>query len=786
MASSTAARERLNKAFEDASSQIASNTATAIAVPDKNNSESDMLNAKGSDADLSKTNGAAVSAAAATASASRAAEPELVKHLSRGWGNVMEATKQTISATRKVIEDEITHFNTGSGKFQERDLALPLDSVALRDTEVIYITDRLISMGHPAVQSENNLELTPARKLAAVSHLFKKRHGDRYMIWNLSELEYDTAVMDDQVLTFKFPGSPAPPLGLIIRILLSIESWLQADPRNVAILHCLTGKGRTSCVLAAFLCWTGECGFHTTTEALVYIAACKRCPLEALTIPSQRRYLTYFSNMLDGIRPHRPPVILKRVVMNLAPSMEQVPISKAVGLVVSDDSPTFEPLPTVGNDGKATSDDENATKVNESPVDMVGCAPYLQIFKGGRLLFTTCTTSSKNRTNNDEIPWCVSRTGGAQQRSFTFAVDAVVQGDILLRCRHMTDRGQRVSMFRIALHSGYIVAPKVLRLSKSDIDGACHDDRFPEDFYLDLVFDVCDADTASKLLRDDEESETSQAADKGSLKASESSVVTTDNSEMSTAKALKPSVITPKTSYDSMLFGDSRLWDSIAKRKERISTVSKLSIKTGEKLVGLTIGRKRDLSKLKTRDEESKNNDSKALDVKRKKSPAPIDSFSIGDNFGFMDIDEPTEIITPKPPTRKPDSLMEALMAIEHGSPDAQKHKASASKVDDAKPEIEEIVFDRGNYTETNLHGAEYAKSADSPVGDECQEDTKSDELDVLNAANKVNEGEVNDEDVENDIDDFDFDQLGDNLDLDDDDDDDQSLDDLEEFLTRT
>lgn len=35
----------------------------------------------------------------------------------------------------------------------------------------------------------------------------------------------------------------------------SIENWLQADPLNVVVVHCLTGKGRTATVLSALLCW---------------------------------------------------------------------------------------------------------------------------------------------------------------------------------------------------------------------------------------------------------------------------------------------------------------------------------------------------------------------------------------------------------------------------------------------------------------------------------------------------------------------------------------------------
>ena len=39
-----------------------------------------------------------------------------------------------------------------------------------------------------------------------------------------------------------------------------MENWMKADERNVAVVHCLTGKGRTSTILAAFLCWMGEAG----------------------------------------------------------------------------------------------------------------------------------------------------------------------------------------------------------------------------------------------------------------------------------------------------------------------------------------------------------------------------------------------------------------------------------------------------------------------------------------------------------------------------------------------
>lgn len=231
---------------------------------------------------------------------------EMLSSLKNTWSSFAQATQSATKTAIHNIEREQEHIKARLGLQKgpyKRDLSLPLDTESLRDAQVIYITDRLITMGHPAMQSAVDGDISPERKLAAIAHLLEKRHNGKFMIWNLSELEYDYSVFDDQVMTFEFPGSPSPPLGLMMKILLSLESWLKADDENVAVIHCLTGRGRTSTVMAAFLCWMGEAGFHHPNRALQYMAQCKKIDLENLTIPSQRRYVGYFTNMLDGVRP---------------------------------------------------------------------------------------------------------------------------------------------------------------------------------------------------------------------------------------------------------------------------------------------------------------------------------------------------------------------------------------------------------------------------------------------------------------------------------------------------
>lgn len=251
---------------------------------------------------------------------------EVLSSLKSTWTNFAKATQNVTQSAIQNIEREQTKiqarlFQKGPYK---RDLSLPLDTESLRDAEVVYITDRLITMGHPAMQSAVDGDITPDRKLAAVAHLLQKRHGGKFMVWNLSELDYDYSVLDEQVMTFEFPGSPSPPLGLLMKILLSLESWLKADEKNVAVMHCLTGRGRTSTVMSSFLCWMGEAGFVDPNRALEYMAQCKKLDLETLTIPSQRRYVGYFSNMLDGVRPSQPPLVLKRIIMSEAPKVSSV------------------------------------------------------------------------------------------------------------------------------------------------------------------------------------------------------------------------------------------------------------------------------------------------------------------------------------------------------------------------------------------------------------------------------------------------------------------------------
>jgi tensin len=158
-------------------------------------------------------------------------------------------------------------------------LVPPPADASLRD--LTYITPHLIASGFPPCSTSNKVKVVDP---ALVSFL-TARHGDRFLVWNLSEISYDGL----SAVEFRFPGHPSAPLGALFELCTSLESYLQ-DGQNVAMVHCATGKGRTLTVLACYLAWIGYENF-TPQQALAFVCEKRGLALHQATIPSQRRYV---------------------------------------------------------------------------------------------------------------------------------------------------------------------------------------------------------------------------------------------------------------------------------------------------------------------------------------------------------------------------------------------------------------------------------------------------------------------------------------------------------------
>ena len=464
---------------------------------------------------------------------------ELFETIHYGWDNLQKAAQVQLSEARKFLQESVDTVVNGdvfNPTYTPRDLSLPYDTEALYDAKFFYVTDRIISISHLNVINKKS-KISNQRKLSAVAHLLQKRHSSHFMIWDLSEMNFIESIFEDQVISTNFPGLPCPPLGLLIRLILSIDHWLKSSPNNVAVFHCLTGEGRTATLLACFLSWTGEAGLNTPSLALDYIAQCKNMSPLNLTIPSQRRYTSYFEKMLEGARPRVASIWLKRVIISEAPKFGVPPKT----MKKSDDNNT--------NDLSS-----EATKGTQTLA--LGCAPYIEIYKGDSLIFSTpaVTTNehnSSNTLNKEDTPYFLNSSG-----SVSFHIDLDLQGDILFRFYHIdsteaeeSKESKKVTaaMFRAMFNTGFVEISKVLRFTKSQLDGIeTNDEKISEDFYVDLVFE-------SNLNDMDKSDEPSTAMNNHSKKSD---------------LAIIPS------KYDSILFKHSNFWESITNRRKKMLTIA--------------------------------------------------------------------------------------------------------------------------------------------------------------------------------------------------------------------
>ena len=213
------------------------------------------------------------------------------------------------------------------------------------------ITSRLLTIPCPTPQS-----ITP------LAQTLKQHFADHYLILNLSEKTYDTSLLGDAVLEHSFPGYPAPPLSQLFAILQSIHSWLAAHEKNVIVMHCASGQGRTVVVAAAYLTYTKLT--PTMDDALRHVSQQLHKPLHELLIPTQLRYCQYIDELLKGQIPRKQCLVIERVILHTIPRFELLP-------------PVAPSAAAAGSTASA-----NATS-NVAASSKVGaqCRPYIQIFK---------------------------------------------------------------------------------------------------------------------------------------------------------------------------------------------------------------------------------------------------------------------------------------------------------------------------------------------------------------------------------------------------------------------
>uniref|UniRef100_A0A0G4HWG7 Uncharacterized protein n=1 Tax=Chromera velia CCMP2878 TaxID=1169474 RepID=A0A0G4HWG7_9ALVE len=170
--------------------------------------------------------------------------------------------------------------------------------------DLAYVTSRVIAMGFPSA----GMQALFRNPRSEVKRYLDTYHKDHYKLYNLcaeASMKYPASDFYGRVAEFGFFDHCPPPLRLLLEICRDLMEWLQADPQNVAVIHCKAGKGRTGVAVCALLLAVGATScpaeaFSVYGTARALDGKVGGWMARGVTIPSQFRFIRHFSYLIDS------------------------------------------------------------------------------------------------------------------------------------------------------------------------------------------------------------------------------------------------------------------------------------------------------------------------------------------------------------------------------------------------------------------------------------------------------------------------------------------------------
>eukprot|EP01130_Rhizamoeba_saxonica_P002924 TRINITY_DN1288_c0_g1_i1.p1 TRINITY_DN1288_c0_g1~~TRINITY_DN1288_c0_g1_i1.p1 ORF type:complete len:546 (-),score=101.47 TRINITY_DN1288_c0_g1_i1:24-1661(-) len=183
--------------------------------------------------------------------------------------------------------------------------------------DLTYITDRIIAMSYPA---KGGLKGLYKNRMSSVKSYFQQHHPNKHRIYNLTEKTYEPNGLHS-LREYPIQENSVPPIYLLEEICADIKQFLDADPENIVSVHCDDGKGRTGVVISSYFIYVGEC--RTASEALQKFDWTRSNSGQAITFPSQRRYVHYFETLFhDSTLKYKSKYkrAISKIILNFLPN----------------------------------------------------------------------------------------------------------------------------------------------------------------------------------------------------------------------------------------------------------------------------------------------------------------------------------------------------------------------------------------------------------------------------------------------------------------------------------
>uniref|UniRef100_A0A8C6A8Q3 Phosphatidylinositol 3,4,5-trisphosphate 3-phosphatase TPTE2-like n=1 Tax=Marmota marmota marmota TaxID=9994 RepID=A0A8C6A8Q3_MARMA len=129
------------------------------------------------------------------------------------------------------------------------------------DLDLTYITERIIAMSFPS-SGKQSFYRNPIQEVARFLDL---KHENHYQVYNLcSERSYDPKYFHNRIHRIMIDDHNVPTLKEMVVFSKEANAWMAQDDKNILVIHCKGGKGRTGTMVCACLL---ACGMFLTAES---------------------------------------------------------------------------------------------------------------------------------------------------------------------------------------------------------------------------------------------------------------------------------------------------------------------------------------------------------------------------------------------------------------------------------------------------------------------------------------------------------------------------------------
>ncbi|XP_029474372.1 putative tyrosine-protein phosphatase auxilin isoform X2 [Rhinatrema bivittatum] len=317
-------------------------------------------------------------------------------------------------------------------------------SYAKGELDISYITSRIIVMSFPA----EGVELGFRNHIEDVRSFLDSRHLDHYTVFNLSQRSYRTAKFHNRVSECSWPVRQAPSLHNLYAVCKNMHNWLQQNPKNICVIHCMDGRVASAVLVSAMFCF---CHLFSNPIPAVQLLNSKRPGIGLW--PSHRRYIGYICDLTADkpLHPHCKPINIKSI--------------------------TISPVPFFNK-------------------QRTGCRPFCDILIGETKIFSTAQDYERMKEFR------------VQEGKVVIPLGITAHGDVVVSIYHMRSTiGGRLQakmtntqIFQIQFHTGFIsLGTTVLKFTKPELDACDSPDKYPQLFHIVLEIEIESTDRQTDL-----------------------------------------------------------------------------------------------------------------------------------------------------------------------------------------------------------------------------------------------------------------------------------------------